>query len=162
MSAYETTRLDQRAANVVRLGVVEQARYTNPPQARVRFDDGYLSTWLRMAAARTAPDAAWWPAEVGEEVIALFPGGNLEKGVILAALYNGANHAKGSSADTARVDYGNGSHVIHDRSSGAMTLHATGPVTIEAGGKITIKAAADIAIEAGGNVNINGSRIDLN
>lgn len=162
MSAYETTRLDQRAANVVRLGVIEQARYANPPQARVRLDDGYLSTWLRMAAARTAPDAAWWPFAIGEEVVALFTCEDLTKGVILAALYNGTNHAKGSSADTARVDYGNGSYVVHDRSSGAMTLNATGPVTIEAGGNVAIKAAADIAIEAGGTVKINGSRIDLN
>ncbi|MEG9884174.1 MAG: phage baseplate assembly protein V [Hyphomicrobiales bacterium] len=162
MNDYMTTRLDQRAANVVRIGVIVQARYSNPPQARVRFGDGYLSTWLRMAAPRTAPDAAWWPFEIGEEVIALFPGGDLARGVILAALYNGMHHAKASSADMARVDYGNGSYVTHDRASGALTLHATGPVTIEAGGNIAVKAAADITIEAGGNIKISGSRIDLN
>ncbi|MEG9883835.1 MAG: PAAR domain-containing protein [Hyphomicrobiales bacterium] len=46
--------------------------------------------------------------------------------MILAALYNETHHAKTDSADTARVDYGNGSYILHDRTSGVMTLHATG------------------------------------
>ena len=154
MSAYATTRLDQRAANAIRLGVIEETRYSTPPMARVRFDDGYLSTWLRMACPRSAPDAAWWPLEIGEEVVALFPGGDLAQGVILAALYNGVNPATGSSADVSRIDYENGSSITHDRASGALSLHATGPVTIEAGG--------DIEIAAAGTVTINATRIDLN
>ncbi|MEG9883834.1 MAG: hypothetical protein V6Z86_04285 [Hyphomicrobiales bacterium] len=40
MNDPATTRLDQRAASVIHPGGGEQARYANPPQARVRLCDG--------------------------------------------------------------------------------------------------------------------------
>lgn len=145
MSDFDTKENDRRVGLVIEMGVVEQVRYSNPPQARVRIGD-LLTGWLRMGTMRAGGDKDWAVCEVGEEVLIACTSGELRNGVIVCAIFNGQNPANASSADICRTDYGNGSFVEHNRATGKLTVSATG----------------DIDLLAGGNIKINGARIDLN
>ncbi|WP_224825768.1 phage baseplate assembly protein V [Cognatishimia sp. MH4019] len=145
MSDFETTENDRRLANIAQIGVIEEARYTSPPKARVRVGE-LLTGWLRMGQLRAGGDKDWIVYEPGEEVLVVSTSGNLTQGVIVCAINNGANQANAGSSDVRRTDFGNGSFIEHDRTSGKLSINATG----------------DIDIIAGGKVKVNGARIDLN
>ena len=133
---WALTELTRRMANMVRLGVVHEADYA-AAKLRIRYDvaqDGapVVTTWLPWITQRAGPDRTWWAPEVGEQVIILSPSGDLGQGIVLAGLYQQKHPATGDTADLSRVDWGDGSWVLHDRASGNMAVHSTGAVRVTA------------------------------
>ncbi len=137
---FDTGQNDRRIANIAQMGVIEQARYSSPPMARVRIGD-LLTGWLRMGTMRAGGDKDWAVYEKGEEVLVVATSGDLRNGVIVCALNNGVNPGNSSSPDIRRTDFGNGTFIEHNRATGDLTIHATGKINIVAQGVMTLKGA---------------------
>lgn len=157
MRSQSEERLDGRVSNVIRIGKIVEARYGNPPAARVDFGNGAPSDWLRMGASRAGENRTWSPFEVGEEVVVASQSGSLSDGIVVCAIYNFVNGAAGSSADEWRMDFGNGTVISHDRGSGHVELRTAGDVSVDAGGRAEISAAGGVHVT--GDVYVTGDVI---
>ena len=111
---------ERRIANVVRLGVVDEADYTTR-RVRVRMGD-LLSGWLPFATPRAAQDKTWHPVEVGEQVVLVAPNGDLTQAIVLASLNSTVNPGPADKPTLSRVVYEDGTFVQHDREISAYTI----------------------------------------
>ena len=133
---WALVELERRLSNLARIGVVHEADYP-AARLRIRYDvtpDGtpVVTTWLPWITQRAGADRSWWAPEVGEQVMILSPSGDLGQGIVLAGLYQQKYPANADTADLTRVDWDDGSWVLHDRASGNMTVHCTGAVRVTA------------------------------
>ncbi|NYT62364.1 phage baseplate assembly protein V [Alcaligenaceae bacterium] len=150
--------LERRLANMVKMGTVVAANYTDG-KARVLCDD-FTTDWLPWKTRRAGGDIDWWAPEIGEQVEVLSPSGLTEGAWIGAALYSDQFSEPEASPDRHTVRYKNGDSIIHDRTDGSYVINLLGPVTINAGGPALIKTP-HATIEAQdtdctGNLTVDG------
>lgn len=148
----ELADLARRLENMIRYGTLEQADY---PKAlcRVRFADGNLSGWLPFWTRRAGGDAEWWAPDIGERVMVLSPGGEIEGGAVITGLFHDGRPAPASDPDLHVVRYQNGDVIEHNRASGSYTITVAGPVTVNSP-SVTLNAPQTTAT---GNVSISGN-----
>lgn len=166
---------ERRHADVVKFGVVAEARYTNPPAVRVRIGDeddadGHLVTgWLPMGGGRARGDADWHPLEEGERVVVLSESGELQNGMVFpAALYSDEDPAPGDKAGLWRKKFADGGVIEYDRETGEFLVEAEAFATLRVGdselrvesGKITISVGG-VALEVSGSgIKMTGGTVD--
>ncbi len=126
MSPFEAEQNDRRIARIAQMGIVEEVKYSNPPNARVRVGE-LLTGWLRLGTRRAGDAHESWAYSVGEEVLVIATSGNLAQGVIVCALANGANVAA-AAAGKFKTTYPGG--VIIEVSGGAVNITAPGNVNV--------------------------------
>ncbi len=126
MSGYQSTIMGRDIANLARVGVVEEVRYDSPARARVRCGQ-LLTGWLRMGKSRAGDAHESWAYSEGEEVLIISTGGNLEQGVIVCALANGAN-PDAAAAGVHRTTYPGG--VVIEVANGSVNITAPGNVRV--------------------------------
>lgn len=83
----DSAELARRQSAMLRFGRIVEC---NPVTARARvlFEEGHTSGWLRWLASAAGPgETAWHVPNLNEEVVVLAPDGALETGVILRGLY---------------------------------------------------------------------------
>ena len=147
--------LERRLENTVLVGTVSDTDYDN---ARVKIESGELKTgWLPWIAERAGSDRTWWAPEPGEQVVVLSPGGQVELGVVLPALYRDTFPAPGASPDVCRVTYADGADISYDRASHTLTatLPDGGTMNVTSPGGITV--AAEGGVRVTGDMSLNGS-----
>ena len=146
MIEFEITELNRRLANLILLGKVVEADYTQIiPKLKIKIGE-CQTAWLPMLCQRAGPDVSWWPLEVGEQVVVLSPSGELTQGVVLGAINQMAFPSKGNHADSHKHVYADGAVIEYNRKthhlsavlpSGATTtlvsdggVHITGDVVV--------------------------------
>lgn len=158
--SYELSETMRRLDNLVRVGTVAEADYA---RARIRVRTGDLVTdWIPWATTRAGGDRSWWAPELGEQVLLLAPGGQLEDTIALPALYQDAHDAPQSSADVMHVAFGDGAFVTYDRAAGKLTVNTPGQVEITAAREVEINTGTEVTINAASKTTINSPDILLN
>ena len=104
---YRVGEIERRLNRVLTLGVVAEVDLA---VARCRVRYGAEATtdkipWLTWRAA--GEDSSWWAPQVGEQVLLLAIGGELEGAVALPAIYSDARPAPSAEAREARWVVGN-------------------------------------------------------
>ncbi|WP_366655350.1 phage baseplate assembly protein V [Fodinicurvata sp. EGI_FJ10296] len=146
-------------------GVIRYARVTeiNHAAARVRVTDGpIVSNWIRWAEVRAGADRTWDPPTVGERVIVVCPGGDLNNGTVIARLNCTDNPPPDDRPAVDKRVYADGTVVEHDGQAGTTRLTTPGRVIIEAEGDIALRSKGAIEIRAEGAITINGATVDIN
>ncbi|WP_366654435.1 phage baseplate assembly protein V [Fodinicurvata sp. EGI_FJ10296] len=156
----DLSEAERRIAGLVQYAVVTEASY-DPPRLRVSTGP-VTSNWIPFATARAGQDRTWHPPEVGEQVVVICPGGDLNQGCVVGSLYRAAHPPPADSADIHRTEYADGTVVEHDRAQGLTRIAAKGRVRVEAEGDITLRSKGAIAIRAEGPITINGATVDIN
>jgi phage baseplate assembly protein V len=105
------------------------------------------SDWLGFHANRAGIGRSWHPPSVGEQVIVLAVGEELESGAIIGALYSNDRPPPVSHAGSALV-FDDGTRIDYDPATKALTA------ILPAGGTIAITAPAGVTIS--GPVTIEG------
>ena len=164
--SWAVVELERRVANLVRSGLVYSADY-DAAKVRVRYDTDaagapVLTAPLPWFARRSGEDGDWWAPEVGEEVAILSPSGDLLQGMVLPALYRQAYPAPETVPTRHVRRYADGAVFMYDREAHHLeaTLPAGSSAVIESDA-VTIRCVT-ATIEASGQVQIKGSRINLN
>jgi uncharacterized protein involved in type VI secretion and phage assembly len=166
----------QRAGRVPGLRFAEVAEIT---------DEGYVLEWLsgsvrsRSAPARVArfmagnERGAYFPFEIGDEVVVGFEDGNIDRPVILGGLWSD-EHAPpqevdtSSSNNTRAIVSRENARLVFDDSPGAtkLQLKSAGGMELvmdDAAGTLTIKFDNSTSIElSAAGIKLTGTRIDLN
>lgn len=147
--------LERQLAQVVVRGKVVEINFEQQ-RAKVQYGDGLTTGWLPWKPMRAGQAIVWWPLEVGEAVTVLSPG-DLSLGEIIPASYSEAHSAPSTNPDLCIVQFGDGSEVRHDRSTGDYTATYKGNAVINVEMDTTVNSEGAVSINSNSNdIQLNG------
>lgn len=120
--------------NLIRIGTVSEV---NLDDALCRVDTGLNTTgWLHWLSARAGKTRAWNAPSVGEQVLILCLGGELDTGFVLPGIFSDDNPAPSASADALHWSFPDGAVIEYEPETGALTATGIQTATIKAAVKI--------------------------
>lgn len=97
--------------NMIRTGIVVE---TDLNAGRCRVQTGGMCTdWLQWLTHRAGRSRTWWAPSVGEQVLILAVGGELDTAFVLSGIYSGDNPAPSASAEGYFWTYQTNERSIH-------------------------------------------------
>jgi len=120
--------------NLIRIGTVSAVNLT---EGLCRVDTGNNTTgWLHWLSARAGKTRSWNAPSVGEQVLVLCLGGELDTGFVLPGIFSDDNPAPSASADALHWSFPDGAVIEYEPESGALTATGIQTATIKAAVKI--------------------------
>lgn len=106
--------------NLIRSGVVTEV---DTVQGLCRVQSGGIqTTWLNWLTTRAGRSRTWWAPSVGEQVLLLAIGGELDTAFVLPGIYSDDNPALSASADAWLVEFPDGAVMSYEPETGALTV----------------------------------------
>ena len=98
--------LERAIRNLIRSGVVTEV---DTAQGLCRVQSGGIqTTWLNWLTTRAGRSRTWWAPSVGEQVLLLAIGGELDTAFVLPGIFSNDNPAPSASADAWHVAFPDG------------------------------------------------------
>ena len=120
--------------NLIRIGTVSEV---NLDDALCRVDTGQNTTgWLHWLTARAGKTRAWNAPSVGEQVLILCLGGELDTGFVLPGIFSDASPAPSAAADSLHWSFPDGAVIEYEPETGALIATGIQTATIKAAVKI--------------------------
>ncbi len=148
MNTYEYLSEIQRALrNLIRIGVITEV---DTQQARCRVQTGGMVTgWLHWMSRRAGSSREWWAPSVGEQVLLLAIGGELNTAFVLPGIYSEHHPAPSASADACHIRFPDGAVMEYEPANGALTVTGIKSATVVASESVTVTTK---------NVTVNASQ----
>ena len=106
--------------NMIRTGIVVE---TDLDAGRCRVQTGGIYTdWLQWLTHRAGRSRTWWAPSVGEQVMILAVGGELDTAFVLPGIYSDDNPAPSAAADAWHVAFPDGAVMSYEPETGALTV----------------------------------------
>ncbi|MGK6329134.1 phage baseplate assembly protein V [Erwinia sp. DT-104] len=122
--------------NLIRIGTVSAV---NLDDGLCRVDTGNNTTnWLHWLTARAGRTRSWNAPSVGEQVLVLCLGGELDTGFVLPGVFSDDNPAPSASADALHWSFPDGAVIEYEPASGALKATGIQTATIQAVVKIML------------------------
>ncbi|MRT40111.1 phage baseplate assembly protein V [Enterobacteriaceae bacterium RIT702] len=122
--------------NLIRIGTVSAVKLDD---GLCRVDTGNNTTgWLHWLTARAGKTRAWNAPSVGEQVLVLCLGGELDTGFVLPGIFSDDNPAPSASADALHWSFPDGAVIEYEPETGALKAAGIKTATIEAAVKILL------------------------
>ncbi|WP_338560687.1 phage baseplate assembly protein V [Erwinia sp. E_sp_B04_7] len=122
--------------NLIRIGTVSAI---NLEDGLCRVDTGSNTTnWLHWLTARAGRTRSWNAPSVGEQVLVLCLGGELDTGFVLPGVFSDDNPAPSASADALHWSFPDGAVIEYEPESGALKATGIQTATIQAAVKILL------------------------
>lgn len=129
---YELARL---LRNLIRIGVVVE---TNSAEGLCRVQTGGMkTTWLNWLTSRAGRSRVWWAPSVGEQVLILAIGGELDTAFVLPGIFSDDHPAPSASPDAFHVAFPDGAVIEYEPDNGALTVSGIKTADITASDSIT-------------------------
>ena len=110
--------------NMIRTGIVVE---TDLNAGRCRVQTGGMCTdWLQWLTHRAGRSRTWWAPSVGEQVLILAVGGELDTAFVLPGIYSGDNPAPSASADALHIRFPDGAVIEYEPETSALTVNCNG------------------------------------
>ena len=160
--------------NLIRIGTVSAV---NLDDGLCRVDTGNNTTnWLHWLAARAGRTRSWNAPSVGEQVLVLCLGGELDTGFVLPGVFSDEHPAPSASADALHWSFPDGAVIEYEPKTGELTATGIQTATIKAAVKIlfdspevecsTLLKTAQLEVTKGaamkGNVTHSGGKFSSN
>lgn len=153
---------ERRLSNLVHYGTVEAADYA---KARLRIRIGpNVTAWIPWTAGRAGGDRSWHPPEIGEQVVLVAPGGDLNQGCVIGSVYQTKHAAPADRATVSRTQWEDGAWLEYDRERHAYSLDvpAGGAITLHLGAARLVMKDEAVTLECGGSrITLAGGGITL-
>lgn len=133
MTAAELHRL---LCNLIRTGTVSQVD-TATHSVRVSTGDNETH-WLTWMTGRAGNTRTWHAPAVGEQVLLLAPGGELDTGIIIGSLYSSANPAPSDSEQAGVMAWPDGAQFSYAPETGTLTVTGVKTITVTAADSVTV------------------------
>ncbi|ANR79976.1 baseplate assembly protein [Kosakonia sacchari] len=138
--------------NMVRTGVVVE---TDLAAGRCRVQTGGIITdWLQWLTQRAGRARTWWAPSVGEQVLILAVGGELDTAFVLPGLFSDENPAPSASADAWHIAFPDGAVIEYEPKTSALTVSGIKTADITASESLTatvpvvmVKASTRITLD---------------
>lgn len=106
--------------NMIRTGVIVE---TDLDAGRCRVQTGGIQTdWLQWLTQRAGRSRTWWAPSVGEQVIILAVGGELDTAFVLPAIFSDDYPAPSASADALHITFPDGAVIEYEPETGALSV----------------------------------------
>ncbi|MCS2150269.1 phage baseplate assembly protein V [Scandinavium manionii] len=128
--------------NLIRTGVVT-AVDLDEGLCRVQTG-GIQTTWLNWLTSRAGRSRTWWAPSVGEQVLILAVGGELDTAFVLPAIFSDYHPAPSASADAFHIAFPDGAVIEYEPDSGALSV--TGITTAEVTASKSITATVPVVM----------------
>lgn len=129
--------------NMIRTGLVVE---TDLNAGRCRVQTGGMCTdWLQWLTHRAGRSRTWWAPSVGEQVLILAVGGELDTAFVLPGIYSGDNPAPSVSADALHIRFPDGAVIEYEPETSALTVTGVKPRILGVPGLDTKEVAVALA-----------------
>ncbi|HBV7160434.1 TPA: phage baseplate assembly protein V [Klebsiella aerogenes] len=122
--------------NLIRSGVVTEVD-TVLGLCRVQ-SGGIQTTWLNWLTTRAGRSRTWWAPSLGEQVLLLAIGGELDTAFVLPGIFSDDNPAPSASADAWHVAFPDGAVIEYEPETSALTVSGIKTANVTASGSITV------------------------
>lgn len=124
--------------NLVRIGNVSELDLAN---ARCRVSTGSnVTAWLPWMTHRAGRTRSWWAPSVGEQVLLLSMGGELNTAFVLPAVFSDASPAPSASADALHLAFPDGAIFEYEPANGALKVTGVKTAVINASQNVEVTA----------------------
>ncbi len=121
--------------NLIRTGIVTDI---NLDEGLCRVQTGGMqTTWLNWLTCRAGRSRVWWAPSVGEQVLLLAIGGELDTAFVLPGIFSDDHPAPSASPDALHVAFPDGAVIEYEPESGALTVSGIKTADVTASGSIT-------------------------
>ncbi|MBN3198456.1 phage baseplate assembly protein V [Pectobacterium brasiliense] len=132
------TEIQRLLRNMIRVGVVT---HVNTADALCRVQTGDMTTgWLNWLTRRAGRSRDWWAPSIGEQVLILSIGGELDTAFVLPGIYSDDNPAPSASADALHISFPDGAVIEYEPATSALTVSGIKTATITASESLTATA----------------------
>ncbi|MFP2505405.1 phage baseplate assembly protein V [Buttiauxella gaviniae] len=138
--------------NLIRTGIVTDV---DTARALCRVETGGITTdWLHWLTPRAGRSRTWWAPSVGEQVLVLAIGGELDTAFVLPGIYSDDNPAPSASADALHISFPDGAVMEYEPDTGALTVSGIKTASVTASESVvvtvpvvTVKASQKITLD---------------
>ena len=121
--------------NLIRTGIVTDV---NHDEGLCRVQTGGIeTTWLNWLTSRAGRSRMGWAPSVGEQVLLLAIGGELDTAFVLQGIFSDDHPAPSSSPDTFHVCFPDGAVIEYEPENGALTVSGIKTADVTASDSIT-------------------------
>ena len=121
--------------NMIRIGVITK---TDLEAGRCRVQTGGIeTTWLNWLTSRAGRSRTWWAPSVGEQVLLLAIGGELDTAFVLPGIFSDDHPAPSASPDAIHVAFPDGAVIEYEPEIGALTVSGIKTADVTASDSIT-------------------------
>ena len=138
--------------NMVRTGIVVETDL-NARRCRVQTG-GIVTDWLQWLTQRAGRARTWWAPSIGEQVLILAVGGELDTAFVLPGIFSDSNPAPSASADAWHVTFPDGAVMEYEPKTSALTVSGIKTATVTASESltatvpvVTVKASSRITLD---------------
>ena len=138
--------------NMIRTGIIVE---TDLNAGRCRVQTGGMCTdWLQWLTHRAGRSRTWWAPSVGEQVLILAVGGELDTAFVLPGIYSGDNPAPSASADALHIRFPDGAVIEYEPETSALMVSGIKTASVTASDSVTatvpvvmVKASTRITLD---------------
>lgn len=142
--------------NIVRFGTIAEIDHE---LAAVRVQTGdNLTDWLPWLTPRAAQVQTWCPPRLNEQVVLFSPGGDLNQGIAVTALYSNENPAPKNTGDVSYTEYPDGTSTEYNHAENILTIQINGEANINITGNLTATVQGNLTatVEGDATANVEG------
>lgn len=121
--------------NLIRTGIVTDVDLVEG-LCRVQTG-GMQTTWLNWLTSRAGRSRVWWAPSVGEQVLLLAIGGELDTAFVLPSIFSDDHPAPSASPDAFHVTFPDGAVIEYDPDSGALIVSGIKTADVTASDSLT-------------------------
>ncbi|MEB4674636.1 phage baseplate assembly protein V [Enterobacteriaceae bacterium G50] len=121
--------------NIIRTGIVTDIDLVEG-LCRVQTG-GMQTTWLNWLTCRAGRSRVWWAPSVGEQVLLLAIGGELDTAFVLPGIFSDDNPAPSVSPDALHVTFPDGAVIEYEPENSALTVSGIKTADVTASDSIT-------------------------
>lgn len=153
MHTQETLSEIQRLLrNIIRTGVVTDVDTT---AALCRVQTGELQTdWLNWLTHRAGHTRTWWAPSVGEQVLLLAVGGELDTAFVLPGIYCDAHPAPSTSPDALHLSFPDSAVIEYEPASGTLNASGITSAIVSASQSVTLNCPT-VTVNANQSITLN-------
>lgn len=144
--------LARQLRNMIRTGIIVETDL-NAGRCRVQ-SGGNLTQWLQWLSHRAGHSRTWWAPSVGEQVLILAVGGELETAFVLPGIYSDDNPAPSASQDAWHVAFPDGAVIEYEPASSALKVSGIKTADITASQSLTA-SVPEVLIKASTRVTLD-------
>lgn len=122
--------------NLIRIGTVAEVDLA---AGLCRVDTaGNTTNWLHWLASRAGRSRSWWAPSIGEQVLILSLGGELDAGFVMPGIYSDDFPAPSASADAVHITFPDGAVIEYEPETGALLATGIKSATVTAAEKVAV------------------------
>ncbi|CAI1510092.1 phage baseplate assembly protein V [Serratia fonticola] len=130
------SELARAVRNLIRIGVVADV---NIDEGCCRVQTGGNTTaWLNWLTCRAGRSRTWWAPSIGEQVLVLALGGELDTAFVLPGIYSDDFPPPSTSADAFHISFPDGAVIEYEPETGALTVTGIKTADVTAAESVTV------------------------